>query len=159
MTLSKFTRTARGLILSATTVAIFTATIGRAEPPPGMATLSPDAVKTQSRALSSLILAQIRALPANGTSADDYEAAIVQVIAQSPPNQDVQVSALTSALAVKGLPAYAYVALRRVLEAAKAGRLAGTGAISGNAGGFQTSSSFSAPIINLGGGSVNYSTP
>lgn len=143
------------MIWIAASVAASTAVVHPAMAQP--AVLSADAIKAQSQALAAQIVAQIRLLPVNSTSSEDYETAVVQIIAQNSSNQSVQVNALTQALSTKGLPASSYSALRRILAAAKAGRLTGTAALDG--AGFQPSSSFSAPIVEMGGGSVNYSKP
>jgi hypothetical protein len=126
--------------------------------PPADQPLSPDAIKAQSQALSGAIVAQIKALAAAATppTSEDYESAVVQVIVQNSTDQAVQIAALEQSIATRGLSNDAYAALRRILVAARAGRLKGTAALGS---GFAPSSPFSAPTINLGGGSTNYRNP
>lgn len=94
----------------------------------------------------------------SGGSVEDYEASILFVVSQQNYPTDSIRGALTSILGDQNLSTNARTAIRNILlQLARRRFNRGTGAIAGTNGGAGFgSSSFSTPVVTVGGGSSNY---
>jgi hypothetical protein len=120
--------------------------------------------RDEAMQLAGLLCAQLRSMKQN-EPADQYEANIVFLLSQQTSALEIQRRALrklpemcelSGAMNV-GL-ANANAAVARGATTGSAGLSTGRGLSSGSAFG-NGNSAFSSPSINVGGGSVNYSTP
>lgn len=114
----------------------------------------PELIATSQRDLITAINAAVRALPADRSTAEDIEAAIIYAISQRQLCPGVARGALNS-LAYSGNPAFKQ-AVAQVRNSLLPDQF-GTAGLIGTGNGSNSNGFFSSPIIGIGGGSANYS--
>ena len=121
-----------------------------------LGTGSVDATATQTDFVVRAVLAEVRALPCTASS-EDLEAAIVYRLSQDGATRAIAPGAIDRLGRAKLCHTNYAAALAQVRLALLGRRLQrGTAALSGG-GGRLGESPFSAPVVNIGGGTSNYS--
>lgn len=130
---------------------------GQSEPATGIArSYTPEESEREALRLASLLCAQLRALRV--VPADQYEATIVYTLSQQTSPMETQHRALRKLPRVCDLSGAMRTALVNADAALSRGAASGTAGLVGAGGVGNGTSLFSNPLVNVGGGSANYST-